>query len=93
MPSDKTSPPSDNAQTHQQMIESDTQSFVLKLWVDSQDDDGNQRFWYGYITHVPSDERHHFKSFGELNALLMPYLQEMGIRPPPIWRLIPWLPL
>ena len=51
----------------------------------------NRVVWRGHITHVPGGERHYVKDPAEILAVILPYLQQMGIKPSWRWRLQGWL--
>ena len=38
-------------------IESDTQSFIVKVWVEDHAEEAGHRVWRGHITHVSSNKR------------------------------------
>jgi hypothetical protein len=74
-----------------QFIEPHTHSFILKLWLLKQEGAKGGQNWRGHITHVASNQRIYFDSFLELNNLLSPYLEKMGVKLPFWWRAYRWL--
>lgn len=62
-------------------IESNTHSFVVKIWLEEKDERSGQAVWRGRITHVPSGQEHYFDSLGCISNFIIPYLQEMGVTP------------
>jgi hypothetical protein len=63
------------------LIETSTQSFVIKIWVEETVEEAGEALWRGHITHVLSGERHHFGNIEEMIALMGRYLKEVGIQP------------
>jgi hypothetical protein len=39
-------------------IESDAQSFIVKVWVEDHAEEAGHRVWRGHITHVSASEEH-----------------------------------
>ena len=61
-------------------LEPDTQSFIVKVWVEDGLETGSQTLLRGHITHVLSNERRYLKDLGEIEDFIAPYLEEMGIK-------------
>jgi hypothetical protein len=74
-----------------ELPEPHTHSFVVKIWLEEAATDGHGGAWRGHVTHVPSGERHYFETLTEIADFVMPFLQEMGIRPGVRWRIRLWL--
>jgi len=74
-----------------QFIEPDTHSFILKVWLLRHEGARGGQNWRGHLTHVASNQRLYFESFLELNHLLTPYLEKMGVKLPFWWRAYRWL--
>ena len=72
-------------------IDSDTQSFIVRVWVEDRAEGAGQRKWRGQITHVSSDKRRYVKNLNEIPDFIAPYLEAMGIKPGMRWRLRRWL--
>jgi hypothetical protein len=68
-----------------------THSFVVKIWLEEAAADGHGAAWRGHVTHVPSGERRYFEALTEMADFVMPYLQEMGVKPALCWRVLLWL--
>lgn len=62
------------------LIESDVQSFIVKLWLEPTEG-GQPRLSHGYITHVASGERRYFKDLGGVNEFVVEWLERAGVRP------------
>lgn len=69
------------------LFESITHSFIIKIWLE----DGDQPKWRGHITYVPSGERRYLENMGEITNFIMPYLEQMGVKPGLLWRVKRWL--
>lgn len=69
------------------------QSFIIKVWIEL---DGDERrrvgrsHWRGFVTHVPSGDRRHVKSLGDIIAFIMPMLERVGVKFPIGWRMVRW---
>jgi hypothetical protein len=46
-------------------LESDTQSFIVKVWVEERAAGAYQGLWRGHITHVSSSRRRYLKNLDE----------------------------
>jgi hypothetical protein len=64
-------------------IESGTQSFVIKVWLEDTGEEAARATWRGHITHVPSGEKRYFKSPEEVTAFIASRLEAMGATPQP----------
>ena len=71
-------------------LEPDTQSFIIKVWVEENTETGSQRVLRGHITHVSSHERHYLKDLGEIEDFIAPHLEEMGVKLGVSWRVRRW---
>ena len=69
------------------LIEFNTHSFIIKIWLEEPAENHDKGRWRGHITHVPSGERRYLKSLGEIVAFIGPYLVSMGVRLEASWRL------
>ena len=47
-------------------VEGDTQSFVVRIWHEEADEEGNAIAWRGSVDHVGSKKRFHFQDLGQL---------------------------
>jgi len=73
------------------LIEFNTHSFIIKIWLEEPADDLHKGRWRGHITHVPSGERRYLQNLREIVAFIVPYLVSMGVRLEASWRLRSWL--
>lgn len=62
------------------LIEFNTHSFIVKIWLEEPAENHHKGKWRGHITHVPGGERRYLKSLGEIAAFIAPYLVTMGVR-------------
>ncbi len=60
-------------------IESNTHSFVIKIWLEEAPDDGQEGQWRGHITHVGSGERRYLRTLDDIPARIAPYLKAWGL--------------
>jgi hypothetical protein len=62
------------------VLESNTHSFIVKVWLEETAEEVGQATWRGHITHVPSGERRYLQDLGKIAAFIAPYLEEMGVK-------------
>jgi hypothetical protein len=72
-------------------IESEAQSFIVRVWVEERAMEGGRGLWRGHITHVPSSKRRYLKNLDEIGDFIAPYLEEMGVKLGVRWRMRSWL--
>lgn len=72
-------------------LESTSQSFIVKVWVEESAEKGGQGVWHGHITHVPSGKRHYVKNLDEIRDFIAPHLEEMGMQLGMRWQMRRWL--
>jgi hypothetical protein len=72
-------------------IESNTHSFVVKIWLEGVDEISGKAVWRGRITHVPSGQNRHFDNLRGITSFVAPYLEEMGVELDRPWRIPDWL--
>ncbi len=73
------------------VLESTSQSFIVKVWVEESADGTSQGVWHGHITHVPSGKRHYLKNLDEIREFIAPHLEEMGVRLGTRYQIKRWL--
>ena len=73
------------------LVESDTQSFIVKIWVEESGEDTSRGVWHGHITHIPGHQRRYLKDLSEIQDFIAPHLEEMGVKVGKRWRLRGWL--
>jgi hypothetical protein len=74
--------------------ESQVDSFIVKLWTESDDGGGGDARrvkWHGHITHVSDGARRYLKDLDEIKIFIEPYLAEMGVGMGKRWSLKHWL--
>jgi hypothetical protein len=74
-----------------ELLEPDTQSFIVKIWIEDSAGEGSCAVWHGHITHIPSRERRYLKNLSEIEDFIAPHLEAMGVKPGMRWRLRAWL--
>lgn len=72
-------------------IESEAQSFIVRVWVEERAEGASRGVWRGHITHVPSGERRYLKNLDEIGDFIASYLETMGVKPGIRWRMRRWL--
>jgi hypothetical protein len=55
--------------------DSHTHSFIIRIWIEELNDEGDQKAWRGHITHVPSGKRRYMKDFDDILAFILPYTE------------------
>ena len=71
-------------------LESNSQSFFVRVWVEEKSEQGEWGVWRGHIVHVPSGEKHYFRDLNEIQTFIAPHLEEMGVRFDTSWRVALW---
>jgi hypothetical protein len=59
-------------------VESNTHSFIVKVWLEEVHERQGQAIWRGHITHVPSGKRRYFEDLTTVNNFIHHYLQKTG---------------
>ena len=72
-------------------IESEAQSFIVRIWVEERAEGAGRGVWRGHITHVSSGRRRFLKSLDEIGDFIAPYLEGMGVKLGMRWRMGRWL--
>jgi hypothetical protein len=73
------------------LLEFNTHSFIVKVWLEETTEEADRAVWRGHITHVPSGERHYLKDLDDITAFIAPYLEKMGVKLGLFWRARRWL--
>lgn len=73
-----------------QHTDPDTQSFVIKLWLEETVEESGQAIWRGRITHVASGKNYYITELDSIALVIAPYLQEMQVNLGPRWCLGQW---
>lgn len=60
-------------------IESNTHSFIVRVWLEQTPDDNARTVWRGHITHVPSGKRRYFQDLEYVSRFIGAYLHEIGM--------------
>ncbi len=71
-------------------IESEIQSFIIRIWVEERAEEAGRSVWRGHITHVLSGRRRYLKNLAEIGDFIAPYLENMGLQLGLRWRLRHW---
>ena len=62
------------------LYESNTHSFIVKVWLEETAEEAGRATWRGHITHVPSGERRYVRYLNEITAFIAFYLERMGVK-------------
>ena len=62
------------------MEKPDTQSFVVKVWLEETVETEGRAKWRGHVTHVTSGERQYLESLSGIALFIIPYLERWGVR-------------
>ena len=62
------------------MEQPDTQSFVVKVWLEETVEEVGQARWRGRVTHVASGKRRYFENLSGIAAFIKPYLERWGVK-------------
>ncbi|MFQ5856217.1 MAG: hypothetical protein ACE5LU_11295 [Anaerolineae bacterium] len=73
------------------LLESNTHSFIVKIWLEETVEEAGQATWRGHITHVPSGDRRYLKDLDDISNFVVPYLDRMGVKLDMRWRVRQWL--
>ncbi|HEX6606872.1 MAG TPA: hypothetical protein VF276_08160 [Chloroflexia bacterium] len=57
--------------------DTDSHSFIIRIWLEETAEEGQPAVWRGHITHVPSGRRRYLQEFDALVSFIAPYLEEM----------------
>ena len=60
--------------------ESSPHSYIVKVWPEQIDENGQWIVWRGHITHVPSGVQQYFENLNDVTEFIKPYLRSMGIK-------------
>jgi hypothetical protein len=60
--------------------ESNTHSFIVKIWLEETAEEAGQATWRGHITHVSDGERRYLKDLDGITAFIAPHLEQMGVK-------------
>jgi len=63
------------------LFESDTHSFVIKIWLEETNAEARKAVWRGQITHVPSGQQSYFMDLDDILLFIQPHLKTMSGKP------------
>ena len=67
-------------------FESNTHSFVIKIWLEETQEEAESSSWRGHITHVPSKQRRYVENLDGISSFVSTYLEQMGIKAREPWQ-------
>jgi hypothetical protein len=56
-----------------------THAFIVRIWIEPREIEGETPLWRGVIEHVGSGERRYIKHLKELEEFIAIYLKKMGV--------------
>jgi hypothetical protein len=59
-------------------LESDVQSFIVRVWLEETAEEAGWATWRGHITHVPSGERRYLRQLDDITTFIASYLDGIG---------------
>ena len=77
--------------TQADLVEFNTHSFVIKIWLEVTPTENNKPSWRGHITHIPSGERRYVTTLFCMIAFIIRYMKNMGIKFGRFWWIKDWL--
>jgi hypothetical protein len=86
-------PKDSDDEVRQDPHEHQTQSFIVKLWLEETANQRQRPAWRGRITHVPGGERRYLQDLREIARFIAPYLERMGVRHRLWERFLRWISL
>lgn len=86
-------PKNSDDEIRQDPNEHQTQSFIVKVWLEERGDQRQRPAWRGRITHVPGGERRYLQDLREIARFIAPYLERMGARHRLWERFLRWISL
>jgi hypothetical protein len=60
--------------------ERDTQSFIVKVWLEETVEESGRARWRGHVTHVKSGNRRYLDNLSGIAAFIRPYLECWGVK-------------
>lgn len=72
-------------------IKQDTQSFIVKIWLEETAEEAGSARWRGHITHVPGGEKRYVESLTDIGLFIAPYLRAMNAPIGISWTFRRWL--
>ena len=70
----------DQAQDMMSLFESESHSFVMRLWQEHADDAETDAEWRGWVEHVQSGQRFYFRDFSDIKQIVSNFLEDQQER-------------
>ena len=70
--------------------ETESHSFIVKIWREETAEEAGEAMWRGHITHVPSGQRRYFQALDDVSHFIAPYLAAMGVSRDDSWQRKSW---
>jgi hypothetical protein len=62
------------------LANSDSHSFIARIWIEETVEEAGRVVWRGTITHIPGGERRYIQDLHDIEQFIAPYLEQMGVR-------------
>jgi len=62
------------------LIEFNTRSFIVKVWLEEANEATGRTRWRGHITHVADGERRYVEDFEDITDFIKRNLEDMGVK-------------
>lgn len=72
-------------------FEENTHVFIVRIWREPREIEGQAPEWRGVVEHVPSGERRYLKDLEEICVFFVAYLEALGVKFGMCWRVKQWL--
>ena len=61
-----------------------SQAFIIRIWCEPREIEGAPLEWRGMVEHVASGKRCYLKELDDIAPMIAPYLEQMGVKLPPV---------
>ncbi len=72
------------------LIEENTHSFIVKIWLEETVEENGRATWKGYVMDVSTNQRHYLKNLTEIADFIAPYLERMQVKLGMFYRVRQW---
>jgi hypothetical protein len=77
--------------TRSDLVEFNTHSYVIKIWLEVTPTETKRTSWRGHITHIPSGERRYVTSLFSILTFIIRYLKTIGVTFDRFWWVKDWI--
>ncbi len=54
-------------------------SFIIRIWIEAVGEQAGTQ-WRGHITPIPDGKRHYIQKLRDVDDVILPYLESLGVR-------------